>query len=120
VLVIIIGLVLLIVAAVFGLDLIWKNSYTIRSPALFGQPLGIRNAAELVIIGAIAGAILLLGISMMPAAPQGHQGQAAPRRGKEARNAGRDHDKAQEENEKLRRRLDHDADARSSGATAVG
>jgi hypothetical protein len=67
VLVIIIGLVLLIVAAVFGLDLIWKNHYTIRSPALFGQPLGIRNAAELVIIGAIAGAILLLGISMMPA-----------------------------------------------------
>ena len=64
---IIIGLVLLIVAAVFGLDLIWKNHYTIRSPALFGQTLGIHNAAELFIIGAIAGAILLLGIAMMPA-----------------------------------------------------
>jgi hypothetical protein len=47
VLVIIIGLVLLVVAAVFGLDLSWKNHYTIRSPALFGQTLGIHNAAEL-------------------------------------------------------------------------
>ena len=62
---IIIGLVLLIVAAVFGLDLIWKNHYTVRSPALFGQTLGIHNAAEFFIIGAIAGAILLLGIAMM-------------------------------------------------------
>ena len=30
---IIIGLLLLVAAAVFGLDLIWKNHYTIRSPA---------------------------------------------------------------------------------------
>jgi hypothetical protein len=30
---IIIGLVLLIAAAVFGLDLIWKNHYAIHSPA---------------------------------------------------------------------------------------
>jgi hypothetical protein len=65
VLVIIIGLVLLIGSAVFGLDLIWKNHYTIRSPALFGQTLGIHHAAELFIIGAIAGAVLLLGIAMM-------------------------------------------------------
>jgi len=54
VLMIIIGLVLLIVAAVFGLDLIWKNHYTIRSPDLFGQTLGIHNAAEFFIIAAIA------------------------------------------------------------------
>lgn len=37
----------------------------------------------------------------------------------EAWNAGRDRDKAQEENDKLRR-LDHDAGAHSSGATAAG
>ena len=54
VLMIIIGLVLLIVAAVFGPDLIWKNHYTIRSPDLFGQTLGIHNAAEFFIIAAIA------------------------------------------------------------------
>jgi hypothetical protein len=38
---------------------------------------------------------------------------------KEARNAGRDRDKAQEENDKFRRRLDHDDGAHSSGATAA-
>ena len=96
---IIIGLVLLIVAAVFGLDLIWKNHYTIRSPALFGQTLGIHNAAEFFIIGAIAAAILLLGIAMMFAGLRRKGAEAKRHRAerKEARNAGRDRDKAQEE-----------------------
>lgn len=96
---IIIGLVLLIVAAVFGLDLIWKNHYTIRSQALFGQTLGIHNAAEFFIIGAIAGAVLLLGIAMMLAGLRRKGAKAKQHRAerKEARNAGRDRDKAQEE-----------------------
>jgi hypothetical protein len=118
---IIIGLVLLIGSAVFGLDLIWKNHYTIRSPALFGQMLGIHNAAELFIIGAIAGAVLLLGIAMMLAGLRRKGTRAKQHRAdrKEARSA--DRDQAQEENDKLRRRLDHDDDAstHSSGATAA-
>jgi hypothetical protein len=122
VLVIITGLVLLVVAAVFGLDLIWKNHYTIRSPALFGQTLGIGNAAELFIIGAISGAILLLGIAMMLAGLRRTGTKARQHRAgrKEARNAGRDRDKAQEENDELRRRPGRDAGAHSSGATAAG
>jgi hypothetical protein len=120
---IIIGLVLLIGSAVLGLDLIWKNHYTIRSPALFGQTLGIHHAAELFIIGAIAGAVLLLGIAMMLAGLRRKGTRAKRHRAdrKEARNAGRDRDQAQEENDKLRRRLDHDDDAstHSSGATAA-
>ena len=120
---ILIGLVLLIVAAVFGLDLIWKNQYTIRSPALFGQTLGIRNAAEFFIIGAIAGAILLLGIAMILAGLRRTGAKAKQHRAerKEARNARRDRDKAQEENDKLRRRLDEhdDASTHSSGAAAA-
>jgi hypothetical protein len=124
VLVIITGLVLLIVAAVFGLDLIWKNQYTIRSPALFGQTLGIHNAAEFFIIGAIAGAILLLGVAMILTGLRRKGTKARQHRAerKEARNAGRDRDKAQEENDKLRRRLDEhdDASTHSSGATATG
>jgi hypothetical protein len=120
--VIITGLVLLIVAAIFGLDLIWKNHYTIRSPALFGQTLGIHNAAELLIIGAISGAILLLGIAMMLAGLRRKGTKAKRHRAgrKEARNSGRDRDRAREENDELRRRLDHDdASTHSSGATAA-
>ena len=121
---IIIGLVLLIVAAVFGLDLIWKNHYTIRSPALFGQTLGIHNAAEFLIIGAIAGVVLILGIAMILTGLRRKGIKARQHRAerKEARNAGRDRDKAQEGNDKLRRRLDEhdDASTHSSGSTAVG
>jgi hypothetical protein len=62
---IIFGLVLLIAAAVFGLDLMWKNSYSMRSPALFGQTLGIHNTAVFFLAGAITGAVLLLGIALM-------------------------------------------------------
>jgi hypothetical protein len=120
-LVIIIGLLLLVVTAVFGLDLIWKNHYTMRSPALSGQMLGIDNAAELFVIGAIAGAVLLLGIAMMLAGlcRKGTKAKQHRAERKEARNAGRDRDKAQEENDELRRRRDHDAGAYSSGATAA-
>jgi hypothetical protein len=88
-------------------------------PALFGQTLGIHNAAGFFIIGAIAGAILLLGIAMMLGGLRRKSAKAKRHRAdrKEARNA--DRDKAQEENDELRRRLDRDVDARSSGATAA-
>jgi hypothetical protein len=111
---IIVGLVLLAASAIFGLDLIWKNHYIVRSPALFGQTLGIHNAAELFIIGVIAGAALLLGISMLLAGLHRKGSKARQHRGerKEARSAGRDRDrdKAQEQ----------DDDAHSPGATTVG
>jgi hypothetical protein len=118
---ILIGLVLLIGSAVFGLDLIWKNHYTIRSPALFGQTLGIHHAAELFIVGAVAGAVLILGIAMMLAGLRRKGAKAKQHRAdrKEARNAGRDRDQAPGENDKLRRRLDYDDGAHSSGATAA-
>jgi hypothetical protein len=120
---IIIGLLLLVAAAAFGLDLIWKNHYTIRSPALFGQTLGIHNAAELFILGAITGAVLLLGIAMMMTGVRRKGTKARQRRAerKETRNASRDRDQAEKENDKLRRQLAHDdnAGAHPSGATAA-
>jgi cell division protein FtsB len=138
---IILGLLLLVVAAIFGLDLIWKNHFTIRSPALFGQTLGIHNAAGFFILGAITGAVLLLGIAMVLAGMRRKGTKAKQHRAqrKEASNARHDRDQAQaerdqvqaerdrvrEENEKLHRRVDHDdiptdsAGTRSSGATAA-
>lgn len=132
---IILGLLLLVVAVIFGLDLIWKNHFTIRSPALFGQTLGIHNAAEFFILGAITGAVLLLGIAMALAGMRRKGTKAKQHRAqrKEASNARHDRDRAQaerdrvrEENEKLHRRLDHDdiptyasAGTHSSGATAA-
>ena len=119
---IILGLLLLVVAVIFGLDLIWKNHFTIHSPALFGQTLGIHNTAELFIVGAITGAVLLLGIAMMLAGMRrkGHKTKQHRAERKDAKRAGRERDQVQQENDKLRDRLDHDdANARSSGATAT-
>lgn len=62
---IIIGVVLVIVAAVFGLDLLWKNTYSITSPTVFGQGLGIHNVGVLFLVGVITGAVLVLGIVLI-------------------------------------------------------
>jgi hypothetical protein len=94
-----------------------------HSPALFGQTLGIHSAAAFFIIGAITGAVLLLlGIALMLAGTRRKGVKARRRRTerKEAKNAGRDRDKAQEENEKLHGQLDADCESHSSGATASG
>jgi hypothetical protein len=125
---IILGLVLLIAAVIFGLDLIWKNHFTIRSPALFGQTLGIHNAAEFFILGVIVGAVLLLGIVMILAGLRRKGVKARQHRveRKEAKSARHDWDQVRAENEKLHHRLDHDdthqdaeAGTDRSGATAV-
>lgn len=119
---IIIGLVLLIAAAGFGLDLIWKNSYAIKAPHVFGQALDIHHASTFFIAGAVTGAAVLLGIALLMAGLRRKGSKAKQHRQdrKEAKNAGRERDKVQKENENLRQRLDSDdADASSGGATAT-
>ena len=124
-----IGFVLLAAAAVFGLDLIWKNHYAMRSPALFGQTLGIHNAAVFFVVAAVCGAVLVIGVAVMLAGMRrkGHKAKQHRAERREARRASRDRDKAQQENEKLRQQLDHDdaepetaaeAEVTPSGATA--
>lgn len=119
---IIVGLVLLVVGAGFGLDLVWKNSYAVKSPRVFGQTLGIHHASTLFIVGAIAGAAVLLGIAMLMAGMRRKGTKAKQHRQdhREAKVAGRERDKAQQENETLRQRLDNDdTGTRSGGATAT-
>lgn len=94
---------------------------------MFGQTLGIHHAAELFIIGAITGAVLILGLAMIMAGLRRKGTKAKRHRAdrKEARNAGRDRDQAQAqaqaENDKLRRRIDDDdTSTHTSGATAAG
>jgi hypothetical protein len=118
---IIIGLVLLVAGAGFGLDMVWKNSYTIKSPHVFGQTLSIHHASTFFVAGAITGAAILLGIALLMAGMRRKGTKAKQHRQdrKEARNASRERDKVQEENENLRQRLDNDDDARTGGATAT-
>jgi hypothetical protein len=62
---VVVGLLLLIVAAAFGIDLIWKNDVHITNPTVFGEKLGIHSAASLFVVGAITGAAALLGVALL-------------------------------------------------------
>jgi hypothetical protein len=58
---IILGLLLLVIAIGFGVDFVWKNDVHIANPTVFGERLGIHSAASLFVVGAITGAVILLG-----------------------------------------------------------
>jgi hypothetical protein len=62
---VIIGLLLLIIAVAFGIDLVWKNNVHIANPTVFGEKLGLHSAASLFVVGAITGAAVLLGIALL-------------------------------------------------------
>lgn len=55
---IIIGLVLLVAAAIFGLDIVWKNTFQVPDDVLFGQNLGIHRARVFFLVGITTGAVL--------------------------------------------------------------
>jgi hypothetical protein len=77
----------------------------------------------LFVAGAVTGAAILLGIALLMAGMRRKGTKAKQHRQdrKEAKNAARERDRAQKENDKLRQRLDSDddADARTGGATAA-
>ena len=62
---IIIGLLLLIVAAIVGLNIVWKNTFQVPDVVLFGQTLGIHSARVFFLAGIIVGAVLMLGIALI-------------------------------------------------------
>jgi len=62
---IVIGLLLLIVAVAFGIDVVWKNDVHITNPTVFGERLGIHSTASLFVVGAITGAAVLLGVALL-------------------------------------------------------
>ena len=65
---IIIGVLLVAAAVVFGVDLILKNHHAhMISPVVFGHSLGLTNEAALFILGAITGAAVLFGLALIVA-----------------------------------------------------
>lgn len=78
---VIIGLLMLIAAVVFGLDVVWKNNFHIVSPTAFGQSLNVNSADGLFVMGVITGAGLLLGISLLVSGVRHKTLRAGRRRG---------------------------------------
>jgi hypothetical protein len=105
---IILGLLLLIAAVAFGIDVAWKNDFRIADPVAFGQHLGVHNAATLFVVGAITGALALLGISLLVAGMRHKRTKAVSRRRTrhEERGIHKERDELRVENADLHNELD--------------
>ena len=79
---IIIGVLLVAAAVVFGVDLILKNHHAhMISPVVFGHSLGLTSEAALFILGAITGAAVLFGLALVVAGMRYRRIRVVRRRG---------------------------------------
>jgi hypothetical protein len=62
---ILIGLILVIAGAAFGIDVAVKNRFSVRDIEAFGSTLGLHHAEQIFILGAITGAVILFGLALM-------------------------------------------------------
>ena len=99
---VIIGLLLLIIAVAFGIDLVWKNNAHIANPTVFGEKLGLHSTASLFVVGAITGAAVVLGIALLLWGVRRKGASAVSRRHEraEARRLREDRDKEREDRDK--------------------
>jgi hypothetical protein len=105
---IILGLLLAAVGAVFGLDLLWKNKFRVPEPVVFGQSLGISSGRWLFILGVIVGAAITLGVAMLLGGLGRKRAKAvaAHQNTKDRQVAETERDTLQVDNDRLRRQLD--------------
>ena len=102
---IIIGLLVLIAAVIFGVDLVFQNhSHHLTSLVVFGQSLGVTNEAAVFVIGAITGAAILLALVLITSGVRHKGAKAATHRmeRKEAKGTRGQRDKLVSDNERLR------------------
>ena len=120
---IIIGLLALIAALIFGFDLVSQNSHHITSPVVFGQSLGVTSEAALFVVGAIIGAVVILALILLMSGIR-HKGSRAVKHHlerKEAKDTRGERDQLVSDNEHLQSELakEHAAEqkARTTAST---
>lgn len=105
---IIFGILLLVVAVVFGLDVVWKDTFSIGHVSAFGQSLGLHNANSLFVLGAIVGAAIALALFLLMAGTRAKaRGAVAERRKRRSfRETMAERERLHEENAHLRAQLE--------------
>ena len=61
---IIVGMVLY-AGAVFGIDVVIENRFTVSDIEVFGSTLGLHHAEQIFLLGALTGAVILLGLVLL-------------------------------------------------------
>jgi hypothetical protein len=106
---IIIGVLLLAAALVFGVDLVLANHHHgIVSPLVFGQSLGVHSQAAVFVIGVVTGAAILLALTLLASGLR-RQGARAVNNRRDRREAGTardERDDLAEDNRSLRAELE--------------
>jgi hypothetical protein len=112
---IIIGLVLFLAAAIFGVDVADKNRFRTRDIQAFGDSLGVSGAAHLYVIGAITGAALVLGLALVLAGlgRKGSKARSRRRERKDLAHQDTEVERLRRQNEEMRLELD----GRRAGST---
>ena len=77
---VIVGLLLLVVGAVFGIDIAMKNRFSVGDVEAFGSTLGLHHADEIFVLGAVTGAVVLLGLALVIAGAGRSRAKSAARR----------------------------------------
>jgi uncharacterized integral membrane protein len=105
--VIIIALLVLIAALIFGVDLIFQNHHHVSVAKVFGQSLGLHNEADLIVVGVIIGAAIMLALALMGSGLRRKGSRAVARRleRKDVRRTRGQRDELVSDNERLRAEL---------------
>jgi hypothetical protein len=62
---IIVGVLLIVAGAAFGIDVAVKNRFPVSDLEVFGSTLGFHHAEQIFLLGAVTGAVILLGLVLL-------------------------------------------------------
>jgi hypothetical protein len=119
--VIIVGLLLLIAAVIFGAEFASANHHHFTNPVVFGQTLGLSNDAAIFIVGAITGGNFLIGLALIGWGMRRKAAKAVThhRERKVAKGARSERDHLAEKNEELTRNLSLQHSEKRAGRRGV-
>lgn len=110
---ILLGLLLIAAAVVFGIDLLAQNAFRVPDPVVFGNHLGVTGGRLFFLIGALVGAAVILGLVLMLGGLRRRSARALDRR-RAHREIADDRAALEAENAELRRHLDEERATRTT------